>query len=159
MLGIVPKTYLPTTHEYYEERWFSSSRDCPVDVVDLDGHTIPFGVDVLFHRPEHAALQSLASRPVKTSGRPIRPAARWRWRALRSSSTPRPAMRSSAKPHIAAHLVTQQSARCLAGYVYAGSGPGRVNNRCGVRRALSDRGNGVAASGDHRASSSSGRWR
>jgi NAD+ synthase (glutamine-hydrolysing) len=25
VLGIVPKTYLPTTQEYYEERWFSSS--------------------------------------------------------------------------------------------------------------------------------------
>jgi NAD+ synthase (glutamine-hydrolysing) len=48
VLGIVPKTYLPT-NEYYEERWFSSSRECSVDVVLFDGAEIPFGTDLLFH--------------------------------------------------------------------------------------------------------------
>src|SRR6266704_5767400 len=49
VLGIVPKTYLPTTNEYYEERWFSSSRDCPaLDTVHLAGRAVPFGTDLLF---------------------------------------------------------------------------------------------------------------
>ena len=48
VLGIVPKTYLPTNNEYYEERWFSSAKDCPVDVVHLAGRAIPFGTDLLF---------------------------------------------------------------------------------------------------------------
>lgn len=34
--------------KYDEERWFSSSRDCPADVVRLDEQVIPFGASLLF---------------------------------------------------------------------------------------------------------------
>ncbi len=49
VLGVVPKTNIPTTNEYYEERWFASSRECPVEELDLDGRAVPFGTDLLFH--------------------------------------------------------------------------------------------------------------
>ena len=52
--GIVPKTYLPNYSEFYERRWFSSSKDLPVNRVStgelgLSGeYEIPVGRDLLF---------------------------------------------------------------------------------------------------------------
>src|SRR5579884_1908435 len=50
VLGIIPKTYLPTNNEYYEERWFSSSRDLPpgLDAIHLANNAVPFGTNLLF---------------------------------------------------------------------------------------------------------------
>ncbi|NIQ94412.1 MAG: NAD(+) synthase, partial [Desulfuromonadales bacterium] len=46
--GIVPKSYLPSTNEFYEERWFTSEFERPVDELDWEGRAIPFGADLLF---------------------------------------------------------------------------------------------------------------
>lgn len=48
LLGVVPKTYLPGYKEYYEERWFSSSREVVAGQVRLAGATVPFGADLIF---------------------------------------------------------------------------------------------------------------
>ncbi len=48
ILGIVPKTYIPTYGEFYEGRYFSSGADVE-DSIDLCGQIeIPFGTDLLF---------------------------------------------------------------------------------------------------------------
>ena len=52
--GLVPKTYLPNYHEFYERRWFSSSADLQLgeakaSQLGLKGDTlIPVGRDLLF---------------------------------------------------------------------------------------------------------------
>jgi NAD+ synthase (glutamine-hydrolysing) len=123
VLGVVPKTYLPTTQEYYEERWFSSSRDCPVDRVELDGLPIPFGADLLFtarNMPQcvlgiEICEDLWASNPPSGS------------MALAGATlflNPSASDEVLGKAEYRRALVRQQSARCLAGYVYAGSGPG-----------------------------------
>ena len=43
ILGVVPKEYLPNYQEFYEKRWFASSRDLPGDTVTLCGQEVPFG--------------------------------------------------------------------------------------------------------------------
>ena len=48
IVGIVPKTYLPTTNEFYEERWFTPGPLATAQVVNIDGQSVPFGVDLLF---------------------------------------------------------------------------------------------------------------
>ena len=35
ILGVVPKTHLPNTGEFYEQRWFASARVAPVREIDL----------------------------------------------------------------------------------------------------------------------------
>lgn len=37
VVGIVPKTYLPNTQEYYEARWFASARYARFDAVTIHG--------------------------------------------------------------------------------------------------------------------------
>lgn len=48
VVGLVPKTYLPSSEEYYEKRWFSSSKELQEDFHLLSGEKVPFGVDLLF---------------------------------------------------------------------------------------------------------------
>ena len=48
IVGIVPKTYLPTTNEFYEERWFTPGLLAAAQNVEIDGQPSPFGVDLLF---------------------------------------------------------------------------------------------------------------
>ncbi len=46
--GVVPKTYLPNTQEFYEERWFSSAFDLVDDQLAWLDEAPPFGTDLLF---------------------------------------------------------------------------------------------------------------
>jgi NAD+ synthase (glutamine-hydrolysing) len=48
LLGVVPKSLLPTYKEFYEDRWWSSSSEARVTSVDVIGQDVPFGNDLLF---------------------------------------------------------------------------------------------------------------
>lgn len=48
VLGIVPKTYLPTYREYYERRHFACAADALSREIELNAETIPFGADLVF---------------------------------------------------------------------------------------------------------------
>ena len=48
ILGIVPKTLLPNQKEYYENRWFTASRDTTADNIEILGQSVSFGTDLLF---------------------------------------------------------------------------------------------------------------
>jgi NAD+ synthase (glutamine-hydrolysing) len=48
ILGVLPKTYLPTYKEFYDERWFESGNNCHENVIELAGQQAPFGIDILF---------------------------------------------------------------------------------------------------------------
>ena len=60
--GLVPKTYLPNYNEFYERRWFSSSRDLQqteADAADLglgESYVVPIGQDVLFRMGDGTVL-------------------------------------------------------------------------------------------------------
>ncbi len=48
VLGIIPKTFLPSYREFYESRWFASGADAVTDEIELLGQQVPFGTDILF---------------------------------------------------------------------------------------------------------------
>ncbi|HEY1522291.1 MAG TPA: NAD(+) synthase [Solirubrobacteraceae bacterium] len=48
VLGVVPKSYLPEYHEFYEKRHFRAARDASRDELDLLGQRVPFGTRLLF---------------------------------------------------------------------------------------------------------------
>lgn len=52
IIGIVPKTYLPNYNEFYEKRWFNSSKDAFFDEVKINNEVIPFGTDLIFDGDE-----------------------------------------------------------------------------------------------------------
>lgn len=52
VLGIIPKKYIISTNEYYEERWFSSDTDRRFDTVKINNEVYPFGSDIIFQSEE-----------------------------------------------------------------------------------------------------------
>jgi NAD+ synthase (glutamine-hydrolysing) len=121
--GIVPKTYLPNTQEFYEERWFSPARERCADTLDWEGQAIPFGIDLLFRAQggvdclvgmeicEDAWVASPPSGAMAVRGATL---------LLNLSASPE----VLGKAGYRRALVEAQSARCLAAYAYASAGPG-----------------------------------
>ncbi len=48
ILGIVPKTYIPNYNEFYEKRWFRSSKELLSNEINIFGKNVPIGVNILF---------------------------------------------------------------------------------------------------------------
>ncbi len=48
ILGIVPKTYIPNYQEFYEARWFSSSKDLKNNEIEILGQNVPITTNLLF---------------------------------------------------------------------------------------------------------------
>jgi len=48
ILGIIPKTYLPSYKEFYESRWFVSGEDACSDMAHIGDTPVPFGTNILF---------------------------------------------------------------------------------------------------------------
>ena len=121
--GLVPKTYLPNTGEFYEQRWFCSARDAAFSSVILEGVEIPFGNDLLFGAADDP--QTLIGIELCEDLWAVTPPSGYQ--ALAGATL---LLNLSASPEILGkyeyrrNLVISQSARCLAAYVYAGAGPG-----------------------------------
>jgi NAD+ synthase (glutamine-hydrolysing) len=123
ILGVVPKTYLPTTNEYYEERWFTTSRQATVRTVHLDGEDVPFGTDLLFvaDNMDGCVLGVEVCEDLWTASPPSGDMA---LAGATIFANPSASVDLLLKADYRRELVKQQSARCLAGYVFSGAGPG-----------------------------------
>jgi NAD+ synthase (glutamine-hydrolysing) len=123
VLGIVPKTFLPTTGEYYEERWFTSGAGLAPTQVNIGGYDVPLATNLLF---------SASNLPGCTLGIEIcedlwtvePPSGKQALEGALLIFNPSASNELLAKSSYRRDLVRSQSARCLAAYVYASSGPG-----------------------------------
>ncbi len=121
--GIVPKTWLPTTGEFYEERWFARADTLSVDEVAVGAAVVPIGTDLIFVDPADGRLRlgieicedlwgaEPMSGPLATAGATV-------------IANPSASDEVLGKAGYRRELVRQQSARCLAGYLYSSAGPG-----------------------------------
>jgi NAD+ synthase (glutamine-hydrolysing) len=121
VLGVVPKTFLPGYKEYYEERWFSSSREARGDDVRLAGQTTPFGTNLLFSLPEEPGV-TLAVEICEDLWAPIPPSSRHAVAGATVLLNPSASNDIVAKAEYRRELVRQQSGRTLSAYVYANAG-------------------------------------
>src|SRR6266516_3315283 len=123
VLGIVPKTYLPTTNEYYEERWFSSSREHTVESVQLASQDIPFGTDLLFHAQNlPGCVVGIEICEDLWAVQP--PSGNMALAGATVLVNPSASDEVLSKSDYRRALVQQQAARCLAAYLDAGAGVG-----------------------------------
>jgi NAD+ synthase (glutamine-hydrolysing) len=123
IVGVVPKTFLPNTLEFYEERWFSAATDAIGGILHIDGLDLPFGTDLLFNVEgfpgavlgieicEDGWVANPPSGQLAAAGATL---------LLNLSASPE----TLGKCAYRKALVEAQSARCLAAYVYASAGPG-----------------------------------
>ena len=123
ILGIVPKTYQPNYREYYEKRQFASGRSAVATEADCLGHTVPFGSDLLFRCRENRDFV-LHVELCEDLWAPIPPST---YAALRGATVLANLSASNVtvgKSEVRHQPALGQSARCVAGYVYAAAGPG-----------------------------------
>lgn len=123
VLGIVPKTHLPNSGEYYEARWFASARGLAVDTLDFEGEAIPFGADLLFQangRPDVRIGLEICED--LWSVQP--PSGEQALAGATLILNPSASNELLGKLEYRRDLIRQQSARCLAAYAYISSGPG-----------------------------------
>jgi NAD+ synthase (glutamine-hydrolysing) len=121
LLGVVPKTYLAGYEEYYEERWFSSSREAAEQEVTLAGERAPFGTRLLFQVPDEPHV-SLAVEICEDLWAPVPPSSHHAVAGATVLLNPSASNDLVAKAEYRRELVRQQSGRTLAAYAYANAG-------------------------------------
>ena len=126
VLGIAPKSYLPTYREFYEARWYARGEEAPATVV-LGGAEVPVGTDLLFEATDvpglvvHAEVCEDMWVPVPPSSTAALAGATV---LLNLSGSPITVARADDR-HL---LAKSQSLRCNAAYVYAAAGQGESTN-------------------------------
>jgi len=119
--GLVPKTYIPGYKEFYEERWFASSRDLLSKEIFFFGKKIPFGRDIIF-RPKASPETAFAIEICEDLWVPIPPSSRAALHGALLIFNPSASPELVGKADYRRELVLQQSARTVSGYIYASSG-------------------------------------
>jgi NAD+ synthase (glutamine-hydrolysing) len=123
VLGVAPKSYLPTYREFYERRHFAPGDDRRGGSIELGGAVVPLGPDLLFRATDvpglvvHVEVCEDLWVPVPPSAEAALAGATV---LLNLSGSPITVGRAEDRRL----LVRSQSARCLAAYVYAAAGLG-----------------------------------
>lgn len=123
ILGVVPKTYIPNYSEFYEWRYFSSSKNSIWDTVDILGQEVPFGADLLFEEEKNKEL-CFGIEICEDLWSVVPPSC---FQAMHGATVLFNLSASNeiiGKYEYRRELVKQQSARCIAAYVYSSSGVG-----------------------------------
>jgi len=123
ILGAVPKSYLPNYGEFYEMRQFSPADNTAVTQITLLGQDVPFGPEQLFE-VENMPLLRFHVEICEDVWVPVPPssfAALAGATVLVNLSASNVVVGKSGYRH---QLVGQQSARCVAAYLYTSAGLG-----------------------------------
>ena len=120
VLGVVPKTFLPNYKEFYEKRWFTSSRDIHIDNVRLCGQTVPLGTDLLFE----TSNTTFGIELCEDAWAVIPPSSRLALEGAEIIFNLSASDESIGKHNYLCQLIAQQSARCIGGYVLSSCGFG-----------------------------------
>ncbi len=122
IVGIIPKTYLPNTQEYYEQRWFTSSRNAAFNEVAIGNTRVPFGADILF-RAENLPGCVIGIEICEDLWAINAPSSDKALAGATILLNPSASDDTIGKSEYRTDLVAHQSGRCLAAYLYAGAGP------------------------------------
>ncbi len=123
LLGVVPKTYLPNYREFYEGRQFTPGDAAALREVRLAAQTAPFGTDLLFRHAEQSdfVLHIEICEDLWVPAPPSSYAALAGATVIANLSASNVVIGKEAYRH---QLVGNQSARCLAAYLYSAAGQG-----------------------------------
>ncbi len=123
VLGVAPKSYLPTYREFYERRWFAPGDDKHGQTIDLGDRTVPLGPDLLFTASDVPGL-TLHVEVCEDMWVPVPPSAE----AALAGATVLANLSGSpitvARAEDRRLLVRSASQRCSAAYVFAAAGQG-----------------------------------
>src|SRR4029453_11078158 len=121
LLGVVPKSYLPSYREYYEKRWFNSARERTADSLRLAGHEVPFAPELLFEVPGEPGV-TLAVEICEDLWAPTPPSSLHAVAGATVILCPSASNELAMKAEYRRELVKVQSARGVCAYAYANCG-------------------------------------
>lgn len=121
ILGLVPKTFIPNYNEFYEKRWFSGADARLSDTISINGCTVPFTTDLIVtDKNTGAGIAVEICEDLWMSVAPSNLHSLYGAEVILNLSA---SNETIAKHKYRKDLVAMQSAKCLAGYVYASSSP------------------------------------
>ncbi len=120
VLGVVPKTYLPNYKEFYEKRWFAPAYELHETSVRLCGQLAPMGKNLLFETSDTTFGIELC----EDLWAPVPPSSQLALQGAEIIFNLSADDEGIGKHAYLRSLVSQQSARCLAGYVFSSCGFG-----------------------------------
>lgn len=148
ILGIVPKSYLCNTSEYYEERWFSSEFDRMQDYIEINNESIPFGSDLLFQSKHlNLTVGIEICEDLWTVKPPSLDQAIAGANLICNLSASNEYL---GKKEFRKKIVEMQSAKCFAGYLYSSCGPNESTTDTIFSGQLLYAENGVITKGSNR---------
>lgn len=118
--GAVPKSFIPNYAEFYEKRWFRPGIGISNETIKIGDREIPFGTDILFENSKYR----LGVEICEDLWIPEPPSCK-----ASKAGADIIANLSATDELIGKHdyllsLISQQSARCRCGYIYASAGFG-----------------------------------
>ena len=120
VLGVVPKTYLPNYKEFYEKRWFTSASEVMEPMVRLCGQNVPLNACFLFD----TAGTTFGIELCEDLWAPIPPSSALALQGAEIIFNLSADNEGVGKHNYLRSLIAQQSARCIAGYVFSSCGFG-----------------------------------
>lgn len=120
ILGVVPKTYIPNYKEFQEQRWFTSAAELRDKIVSIGDRTYPLGSHLLFT----AGQVKVGIEICEDLWVPVPPSSLLAMEGANILVNISASNELIGKHHYLRSLICQQSARCMAGYVYASAGFG-----------------------------------
>lgn len=127
VLGIVPKTFIPNFNEFYEKRWFSSSRDLNVDNISakelglLGNYEIPVSGNIIFNLSGEVRFGIEICEDIWA---PIPPSSFLALNGAELIFNISASNETIAKRDYRRQVAAQQSAAGICAYVYTSSGTG-----------------------------------
>lgn len=120
VLGVIPKTYLPNYKEFYEQRWFTSALQVSETSTRLCGQVAPMSTHLLFESSEVTFGVEICEDVWST----IPPSSSLALQGAEILFNLSADNESIGKHNYLCSLISQQSARCIAGYVFSSCGFG-----------------------------------
>ena len=120
VLGVVPKTYLPNYKEFYEKRWFTSATEAGETTVRLCGQNVPLSSRLLFD----TAGATFGIELCEDLWAPVPPSSMLALQGADIIFNLSADNEGVGKHAYLRSLIAQQSARCIAGYVFSSCGFG-----------------------------------
>lgn len=121
ILGVIPKTYIPNYQEFYEARWFSSSKELITEEIEILGQLVPITTNILFQDKtlKEATFGIEICEDLWTVNPPSNNHALAGATMIFNLSSSNELI---GKQEYRKNLVSSQSARTISAYIYASSG-------------------------------------
>lgn len=122
LLGIVPKTFLPNYNEFYEKRWFTPAPK-ETEYINILGQRVPFGTRLLFRAKDYEHIV-IGCEICEDVWAPVPPSCNHALAGATIIANLSAGNEITGKATYRKSLVQNQSARLIAGYIYACAGDG-----------------------------------